>query len=381
MIFLPRCLGRQIVFGCLALLLGGGLSSTATAVADLPVESLRLPPGFALETVARVPNARAMTRGAGRIVYVGSRDAGRVYAVEFDSAWRHGRARVIASGLELPVGVAWRNGDLYISAVNRILRLEGIDARLDDPPRAKVVFDQLPRENAHGWKFIAFGPDGWLYLAVGAPCNICDPDARYASIFRLRPDGSVLESVARGVRNSVGFDWHPGTGEMWFTDNGRDGLGDDTPPDELNRLVRPGQHFGYPYCHAGTIPDPEFGSGHSCADFESPAIRLGAHVAPLGLRFYRGATFPAAYRGQILIAEHGSWNRSRKAGYRISLVRLEGGRAVAYEPFVTGWLQGESPWGRPADILELPDGSLLVSDDLAGALYRITYTPPRNPTP
>ncbi len=244
-----------------------------------------------------------------------------------------------------------------------------------------MVFDQLPRENAHGWKFIAFGPDGWLYLAVGAPCNICDPDARYASIFRLRPDGSVLESVARGVRNSVGFDWHPGTGEMWFTDNGRDGLGDDTPPDELNRLVRPGQHFGYPYCHAGTIPDPEFGSGHSCADFESPAIRLGAHVAPLGLRFYRGATFPAAYRGQILIAEHGSWNRSRKAGYRISLVRLEGGRAVAYEPFVTGWLQGESPWGRPADILELPDGSLLVSDDLAGALYRITYTPPRNPTP
>ncbi len=346
-----------------------------------PVERLRLPPGFAVETVARVPDARAMALGAGRTVYVGSRDAGRVYAVQFDAGWRNGRVKVIASGLEMPVGVAWRQGQLYISAVDRILRMDDIDRRLDQPPRPQVVFDRLPRERSHGWKFIAFGPDGSLYLPVGAPCNICEPGENYAGIFRLGTDGSNLEPVARGVRNSVGFDWHPATGELWFTDNGRDGLGDDAPADELNRLERPGQHFGYPYCHAGTLPDLEFGAQRACSAFAPPAQKLGAHVAPLGLRFYRGNAFPPEYRGQIFIAEHGSWNRSRKAGYRVTRVRLEGSRAVEYEPFITGWLEGERPWGRPVDLLELPDGSLLVSDDLAGALYRVTHTPGKVPAP
>ena len=219
-------------------------------------------------------------------------------------------------------------------------------------------------------------------MPVGAPCNTCAPDQdRYAAIFRMKPDGSVVEMVARGVRNSVGFDWHPQSHELWFTDNGRDWLGDDAPPDELNRVSRAGQHFGYPYCHGGSIADPEFGSQRPCSDFVPPVQNLGAHVAALGLRFYNGGQFPAEYRQQVFIAEHGSWNRSRKAGYRISLVRLAGGRAVGYETFASGWLQGEAAWGRPADLLVLPDGSLLVSDDLAGAIYRITYSPDRKAAP
>ncbi len=348
----------------------------------LPLERIVLPPGFAIELLARLPNARAMALGAGNVLYVGSMDEGKVYALELDEGWRVRRQHVIASGLRLPVGVAWRDGSLYVSAVERILRFDGIDRRLDDPPPPVVVTDRLPRETAHGWRFIAFGPDGWLYVPVGAPCNVCAPDPdRYAAIFRLKPDGSALEVVARGVRNSVGFDWRPGSGELWFADVGRDWLGDDAPPDELNRLERKGQHFGYPYCHGGTLADPEFGGQRSCRDFTPPARNLGAHVAPLGLRFYNGNQFPPAYRGQIFIAEHGSWNRSRKVGYRISLVRVADGQAVGYEPFATGWLQGESAWGRPADVLVLPDGSLLVSDDAAGAIYRITYSSERKKTP
>ncbi|HTY79355.1 MAG TPA: PQQ-dependent sugar dehydrogenase, partial [Candidatus Bathyarchaeia archaeon] len=242
------------------------------------------------------------------------------------------------------------------------------------PPKPVVVTDRLPKDRHHGWKFIAFGPDGKLYVPVGAPCNICEPDPdRYANIMRMNPDGSELETFARGVRNTVGFDWDPRTREMWFTDNGRDWLGDDAPPDELNHAPRAGMHFGFPYCHGGTISDPEFGRRRPCADFTAPAQNLGPHVASLGMRFYTGAQFPTAYRNQIFIAEHGSWNRSRKIGYRVTLVRLENGRAVAYEPFATGWLRGEDPWGRPADVLVMPDGSLLVSDDYAGAIYRISY--------
>ena len=215
-------------------------------------------------------------------------------------------------------------------------------------------------------------------MPVGAPCNICEPDPdRYAAILRMRPDGSELQTFARGVRNSVGFDWHPATGELWFTDNGRDLMGDDVPPDELNHAPKPGMHFGYPYCHGGTVADPEYGHKRSCSDLAAPAQNLGAHVASLGMRFYTGRQFPAQYRNRIFIAEHGSWNRSQKTGYRVSMVTLEGNRALAYEPFASGWLQGESAWGRPADVLVLPDGSLLVSDDHAGAIYRIRYQPPR----
>jgi hypothetical protein len=238
-----------------------------------------------------------------------------------------------------------------------------------------VVTERFPRDGHHGRKFIAFGPDGKLYVPVGAPCNICAPDPeRYAQIGRMNPDGSGFEIVARGVRNSVGFDWHPVTKELWFTDNGRDWLGEDLPSCELNRVPKPGAHFGYPYCHAGTIADPEFGAQRACSEFVPPAQNLGAHVAPLGMRFYTGTQFPAAYRNQVFVAEHGSWNRALKSGYRVTLVTLDAaGKALSYVPFAEGWLQGQSAWGRPADVLVAPDGSLLVSDDLAGAIYRIRY--------
>ncbi len=343
----------------------------AQAAADsLPLSNLRLPPGFEIEEFARVPNARQMALGKSHL-FVGSMREGKVCAVPLEG---ERRPRVVAEGLQLPVGVAFRDGDLYVSAVSRILRLRDIEARLAAPPRPEVVSEAFPGDTHHGWKFIAFGPDGRLYVPVGAPCNICAPDPdRYAVITRLDVASGKTGVVARGVRNTVGFDWHPATGELWFTDNGRDWLGDDAPPDELNRLAKPGQHFGYPHCHGRAIADPEFGKGRRCADFVPPVQELGAHVASLGMRFYSGKQFPARYRNAVFIAEHGSWNRSKKAGYRVSVVRLDGNRAVGYEPFVTGWQQGESAWGRPADVLVMPDGSLLVSDDHAGAIYRVVY--------
>jgi len=353
------------------------MSFGCAAAADLPLHTLKLPPGFSIELVARVPNARQMALGDGRVLYVGSRRAGTVHALELDANYRAGPMHVIAQGLDLPVGVAFREGSLYVSAVSRILRFDNIGRRLANPPAPIVVKGDLPAEQHHGWKFIAFGPDGWLYVPVGAPCNICEPDPeRYAAILRMKPDGSQMQTFARGIRNSVGFDWHPRTQELWFTDNGRDMLGDDAPPDELNHAPRAGMHFGYPYCHGGTLPDPEFGGKRACREFTAPAQTLAAHVASLGMRFYTGTQFPPAYRGQIFIAEHGSWNRSRKSGYRVTLVKLAGSRAVAYEPFITGWLQGEEAWGRPADVLVLPDGSLLISDDHAGAIYRVRYQAP-----
>jgi glucose/arabinose dehydrogenase len=311
-----------------------------------------------------------------RTLFVGSLQEGKVFALPLDAAGRPGKPVVLARDLQMPSGVAFRKGALYIGAVNRILRLDDIERRLDSPPAPVVVRDDLPADRHHGWKFIAFGGDGKLYVPVGAPCNVCEPDpSRYAAILRMNADGSGSEVFARGIRNSVGFDWHPGSGDLWFTDNGRDNLGDDLPADELNRAPRAGLNFGYPYCHAGSIADPDFGSRRACSEFEAPAQKLGAHVAGLGLRFYTGSQFPADYRNQIFIAEHGSWNRSKKAGYRISLIRLREHRAVAYETFADGWLQGESAWGRPTDLLVMPDGALLVADDHAGAIYRISYRP------
>lgn len=373
---------KRWIAGCLGTALG--LFAMLAGAADLPVERLRVPAGFRIEVLTdAVPNARGMALGdfAGNrgVVYVGSREEGKVYAVEIDGG-RAGRVHVLARGLTQPVGVAWHGGSLYVSAVSRILALDGIAARLTDPPKPRVVTERLPSERHHGWKFIAFGPDGWLYVPVGAPCNICDRDSEgFATIQRIRPDGSGAEVVARGVRNTVGFDWHPVDGSLWFTENGRDMLGDDVPADELNRVSRKGEHFGYPYCHQGDVPDPEFGKGRSCADFTPPVLKLGAHVAALGMRFYRGSQFPAAYRHNIFIAEHGSWNRSRKSGYQVlRVVTDERGRTARQEVFVEGWLQvdaagRERVWGRPADVLELPDGSLLISDDQAGAIYRVTY--------
>jgi glucose/arabinose dehydrogenase len=346
------------------------LLAVPAAAESLPLARLDVPPGFAVELFARVPNARQMALGE-RTLFVGSMRAGKVYAVPLQGTRT---PRVVAENLNLPVGVAFRDGDLYVSAVDRVLRLRDVEAQHARPPRPEVVARAWPTDTHHGWKFIAFGPDGKLYVPVGAPCNICEPDpGRHAVITRLDVGRGTLEVVARGVRNTVGFDWHPRTGELWFTDNGRDWMGDDAPPDELNRLRRPGLHFGYPYCHGGTLADPEFGARARCEAFEAPVQNLGAHVAALGMRFYTGRQFPARYRGAIFIAEHGSWNRSRKAGYRVSVVRFDGERVIAYEPFVTGWLQDETAWGRPADVLGLPDGSLLVSDDHAGAIYRIVY--------
>jgi glucose/arabinose dehydrogenase len=238
----------------------------------------------------------------------------------------------------------------------------------------EIFVDGLPSEAHHGWKYIAFGPDGMLYVPIGAPCNIClSEDERFASILRVSADGDRLEIFARGVRNTVGFDWHPGTGDLWFTDNGRDWLGDNSPPDELNRAPGKGHHFGYPFCHGGDIADPDFGDQRGCEEFVAPEQNLGPHVAALGLRFYTGYQFPPEYRGQVLIAEHGSWNRSKKIGYRITLVQIRNGRAASYEVFAEGWLDGQKAWGRPVDLLQLPDGSILVSDDYAGAIYRISY--------
>lgn len=353
------------------------LAATASTRATLPLDQVRLPPGFRIEVVTEdVPGARAMALSPSGTLFVGSRGEGKVYAVT-DALGARPRVRVVATGLRMPAGVALRDGNLYASSVSKIVRLDNIESRLDNPPAPVVVSDRFPTESHHGWKFIAFGPDGYLYVPVGAPCNVCAPDEnRYANIMKMKPDGSDLQVVARGVRNTVGFDWHPSTRELWFTDNGRDRMGDDVPDDELNRATAPGQHFGYPYCHAGNIADPEYGSKRPCSAFVPPVARLGAHVAALGMRFYTGTQFPPAYRNSVFIAEHGSWDRSEPSGYRVVSVALDGsGKAVRQEVFAQGWLRGGKPWGRPADVLVAPDGSLLVSDDLAGAIYRIRYTP------
>jgi glucose/arabinose dehydrogenase len=346
---------------------------------------LRLPPGFQIEVLTdAVPTARQMALGAFKdgkgVLYVGSMGEGKVFAVEMDQG-RATAVHTIASGLQMPVGVAWRDGQLFVSAVSKILRFDGIDRRLGNPPAPITVTSGFPTETHHGWKFIAFGPDGLLYVPVGAPCNICEPGARYANIQRMKPDGSGLETVAAGVRNSVGFDWNPRDRSLWFTDNGRDMLGDEVPSDELNHVERPGQHFGYPYCHQGDTPDPEFGSKRPCTEFTAPVVKLGAHVAALGIRFYTGQQFPVAYRNNIFIAQHGSWNRSSKVGYRVVRVVLDAqGKVLGQETFVDGWLSKdgagkETISGRPVDVLVMPDGALLISDDKAGVIYRVRYQP------
>jgi glucose/arabinose dehydrogenase len=343
-----------------------------------PLGELTLPKGFHIAVYSdQVPQAREMALGSKGTVFVGSMDAGKVYALtDADGDGRAERVRVVASGLQLPVGVAFRDGDLYVSAVSRILVLRGIEDHLDDPPAPAVVTDQLPTETHHGWKFIAFGPDGKLYVPIGAPCNVCDKGKAYAKLTRMNPDGSGREDVAYGIRNTVGFTWRPGTRQLWFTENGRDLLGDDVPGDELNRLHRVGEHFGFPYCHEKDVVDPDFGKGRHCSDYTPPVFKLGAHVASLGLRFYEARQFPAHYRGALFVAEHGSWNRTKKSGYRVMTVHLDGDRVVSYEPFITGFERDENVRGRPADVQPLSDGSLLVSDDQAGAVYRVTYGAP-----
>lgn len=342
-----------------------------------PLESIRLPAGFKISVYAGdVPGARSLTLGDEGTVFVGSRDDGKVFALlDPDRDGDADQVVTVVSGLDEPNGVAFHEGDLFVAEIGRIQRFAGIEEKLADPPDPILVTDLYPEDRHHGWKFIAFGPDGLLYVPVGAPCNVCERDEEiYSTITRLKPDGSGFEIFARGIRNTVGFAWHPQTGDLWFTDNGRDMMGDDSPPDELNRAPGPGLHFGFPYCHGAGIADPQFGEGKDCGEFTPPAQVLGPHVAALGMRFYTGTMFPEAYRNQIFIAEHGSWNRSHKIGYRVTLVRLEGNRAVSYETFAEGWLRGERAWGRPVDVLVMPDGAILVSDDARGAVYRITYS-------
>jgi len=344
----------------------------------LPLEKIKMPAGFKIDVFAEVENARSMTMSPSGVLYIGNRNGDKVYAVkDTDGDFKADKKWVIASGLNMPNGVAFKDGDLYVAEVSRILKYVGIESKLANPPAPVVVNDTYPDKTHHGWKYIAFGPDGKLYVPVGAPCNICESKEEvFATITRINADGSGREIFAQGVRNTVGFTWHPDTKEMWFTDNGRDMLGDDIPPCELNYAPKAGMHFGYPYCHGGTIKDPEFGSKRPCSDFTIPAQNLGPHTAPLGLKFYTGSMFPTQYKNQLFIAEHGSWNRSKKIGYRVSLVNVQGNtKATSYTTFASGWLDDETQkaWGRPVDVLVLNDGSILVSDDQANVVYRISY--------
>jgi glucose/arabinose dehydrogenase len=345
------------------------LCSTSSVIAS--VDDIQLPPGFSIEEYADVPKARSLALGDRGTLFVSNRKGRSVYAVVEDD---DGRTRTIEllDGMSTPNGIAYYDGDLYVAEIDRVYRYANVEDRLDDMPRAEVLDIDLPSDRSHGWRYIGFGPDGKLYISIGAPCNVCD-EFGYAQIIRVNPDGTERETFASGVRNSVGFTWHPETGDLWFTDNGRDMLGDDIPPCELNHAPRQGLHFGFPYCHGGDILDPKFGKDRDCANYTPPVQKLGPHVAPLGVKFYTGDMFPPEYRGQVFIAEHGSWNRSKKIGYRISLVRLDGDTAISYEPFAFGWLQGEQVSGRPVDLIVKQDGSLLVSDDQAGKIYRISH--------
>lgn len=345
--------------------------------ATLPLDKVKLPPGFTISVFAEVDNARSLAISPSGTVYVGNRNGDKVYAVK-DTNGDHvaDKKWVLASGLKMPNGVAFRDGDLYIAEISRITKLPGIESRLDNPPAPVVVNDKFPKDEHHGWKYIAFGPDGKLYIPVGAPCNICEKKEEiYASITRMNVDGSGREVFASGVRNSVGFTWHPQTKELWFTDNGRDMLGDDTPSCELNVAPKAGLHFGYPYCHEGSVKDPEFGSKRPCSDFVAPQDKLGPHVAPLGLKFYTGKMFPSQYSNSLFVALHGSWNRSKKIGYNVTLVKFDGNKVTGHEVFASGWLDDatQKVWGRPVDVLVLDDGSMLVSDDYANVIYRIAY--------
>jgi len=358
---------------CLFLL----LISTNNFADDFNLGQLSLPAGFHIKIYAEgIPNARQMVLGDDGVVYVGSRIAGNVYAL-IPSGGKNNSVRVvmIGQGLNSPNGVAYKDGDLYVAEIDRILKFEKISQHISKPPSPTVIYDSLPKNKHHGWKYIRFGPDGFLYVPIGAPCNIClKKDPRFATISRLKPDGTHFEIFAKGIRNTVGFDWHPETKVLWFTDNGRDWLGDNLPPDELNRAPKKGMHFGFPYLHGKNIQDPKFSIFKSNIKITAPEKELGPHVAALGMKFYTGNMFPKEFKNQIFIAEHGSWNRTTKIGYRIMLVLRNKNNELIYKPFITGWLKNGEVFGRPVDVLVMPDGALLISDDFSGKVYRVTYS-------
>ncbi|MFT7684797.1 MAG: glucose/arabinose dehydrogenase [Candidatus Azotimanducaceae bacterium] len=350
----------------------------AYGISKEKLKDLDLPAGFQIDIYAEVQNARQMALGGEGIIYVGTRKLGKVFqVVDVDGDYKADKVTEVARDLDLPSGVAYRNGDLYVGAVSKILRFKNIDHEIN---KAETIIDTLPAETHHGWKHLNFGPDKLLYFAVGAPCNIClSEDPVYASILRLNVDksASTPEIVAHGVRNTVGFDWHPTTKELWFTDNNRDSLSDERPYGELNKVSHKGDHFGFPFFHDESLPDPEFGDkGDSASSYIEPELILDPHVAALGMIFYTGDMFPSQYKNQVFMAEHGSWNRTPEAGhtgYRVTMGTNVDGKLV-YETFVDGWLNSDNQaWGRPVHLLQLPDGSLLLSDDRAGIIYRITY--------
>lgn len=346
----------------------------STGYAAVNLEKIKLPPDFQISVYAKdLKGARSLTWGSKGTLFVGTRYEGKIYAVE-----ANGTTHILANNLNMPNGIAFSDGALYVAEVQRLIKFPDIESKLLSPPKPLTIAT-FPSDTHHGWKYMALGTDEKLYISQGVPCNICEVKDPYGTIMSIDKNGSNLKILARGIRNSVGFDWNPLTKELWFTDNGRDNLGDDVPPDELNRITKAELHFGYPYCHGGDMLDPQFGKNRNCTDYEKPEQKLGAHVAALGMRFYTGKTFPQKFNNQIFIAEHGSWNRSSPIGYRISLVTLgSNGHAKSYDVFADGWLQGNTPWGRPVDIINAPDGALLISDDYAGVIYKIQYKKSNN---
>jgi glucose/arabinose dehydrogenase len=345
----------------------------AAAADKLPVDKLKPPKGFRIEVYASgMPNARSLALGDKGTVFVGSRLVDKVYAIVEKDGKRE--VKIVASGLYRPNGVAFKNGTLYIAELSQISKIEGIEDKLDNPPKPTVIYNDLPKDEAHGWKYLAIGPDNKLYFEVGQPCNNCIPSDKHGQLRRINLDGSGMEVIARGVRNTVGFDWHPTSKEMYFTDNSRDWMSEELPNDELNRITKVGQHFGSPYCYQGDLPDPEFGWGRKCSEFEPPVALMGPHAAALGMKFYTGNQFPAKYKNQALIARHGSWNKTNKVGGDVVLVNIKkDGTAGAIEPFVTGFLENNSYVGRPVDIMVMKDGSILISDDWNGAVWKVSY--------